>query len=75
MTIRSKIIEIKIKKPTFVFIPNLQNKTSIQINKLKFAIFLIFLKLSNNFCLLILISLNDSEDSWILHEHITFSVL
>ena len=63
------------KNPTFFEMPNLENKTLIQISKLKLAIFLIFFKLSNNFCLLILISAKDEEDSLILHEHIAFSVL
>ena len=63
---------MKIKNPTFFKIPSLENKTLKHFNNFKFAIFFIFLKLSNNFCLLIIISIKDEDDPLDLHKHFAF---
>ena len=52
-----------------------ENKTLTHFNKLKFAIFFIFLKLSNNLFLSIFISAKDEELSLALQEHLAFLIV
>ena len=63
------------ENPTLFEIPNLENNTLTHFNILIFAIFLIFLKLSNNFFLSIFISEKDKDDSLALQSHFAFFVV
>ena len=60
------------KKQKLNIIPFKENNSPKQVNILRFAKFLIFIKLFNNLVLFIFKSVIEGENSFTLHKHFAF---